>query len=108
MFDPVIDLLMRIKQAEPTFPDWKIDYIEKQFRADWGGDRQWIMPQAKVDRRARDLRIVESYRRGNLTMTQIAHQFGLKTTRISQIIHRAEQIQQNAVNTEKSPGRMAL
>jgi hypothetical protein len=104
MFDPVIDLMMRIKAAEPSFPDWKLTYIEKQFRADWGGDRQWIFPQGKIDRAARDQRIVETYRAGNLTMAQISQKFGLKTARIGQIIQSSRLIQQNALNTRKLAG----
>jgi hypothetical protein len=89
MFDPVIDLLMRVKQAEPTFPDWKIDYIERQFRADWGASNPRIMPQSKIDRAARDRRIVETWQTGGATMRQIADKFGLKPTRICKIINNS-------------------
>ncbi len=91
MFDDDIvrDILRRVVTAasqENGFSDLMAQQIERQVRADWGGERPYIQHDAETKRIERDNKMREVWESGNHDIRSIATRFGVSTRQARRII----------------------
>lgn len=95
MYDIVSDILARVRRfLDAGAPTW-LDDVERQIRADWGGDRPYIArarsDEARRQMSTRDARIGRDYRHGE-SVTLIARRYGLSRGRVYKILARGQEV----------------
>jgi len=87
--DIVRDIFNRIIQAaqrQGGFDEAMAEQIERQVRADWGGDSVYVPKDAESRRLARNEKILADWQGGNRDIGRLSARYGLTPRQIRNIV----------------------
>ena len=87
--DIVQDILARVVRAAQGgggFNDAMAEQIERQVRADWGGERHYVAQDAESRRIARNDKIIADWENGTRDVQRLAQRYGLTPRQIRNIV----------------------